>query len=128
MSDWMEKYERERKEKMTKAKEYLLSLLPALKTAKVTELVVHYDGSGDEGSIQSINAYSDKERQIKIDVSTLNDQEIDEAACDILSGQGIDWYNNEGGYGFVVLTVKTKKITIEHNTRFESSKYSEYEA
>lgn len=121
LDDWRKKQQ----EDAAKGKEYLLGLIPALKAAGAKALVVNYDGSGDSGEIQSIKEFSDDEREVEIEVLGLDTQAIDNAACDILSGQGIDWYNNEGGFGNVVVRADSDKILIENNRRVEESVYDE---
>ena len=51
---------------------------------------------------------------------------LSDFALDFLSFLGIDWYNNEGGYGTVVLSVADGEAKAEHNYRIESSEYEEH--
>lgn len=51
---------------------------------------------------------------------------LSDFALDFLSFLGIDWYNNEGGYGTIVLDVAEGEAKAEHNYRIESSEYSEH--
>ena len=51
---------------------------------------------------------------------------LSDFALDFLSFLGIDWYNNEGGYGTVVLSVADGQVKAEHNYRIESSEYEEH--
>lgn len=133
MYDWQLKEQEDAK----KAKEYLLSLIPALKEAGAEKLVIHYDGEGDEGEIQWIHAWNDADEdhedyyhgKTHLNIPLLDEQnnKIDEAACDIMSGLGIDWYNNEGGFGYVVLDVEAGKIKVDHNARVHDSVHSDHE-
>lgn len=47
-------------------------------------------------------------------------------AQDFLAYQDIDWYNNEGGFGKVIINAKEGEVKLEHNMRVESSEYSEH--
>jgi hypothetical protein len=40
---------------------------------------------------------------------------------------GYDWYNNEGGYGYLVVNLKENKYTLHFNQRIESTEYHEEE-
>lgn len=123
-TNWTAKYEAQQKANAVKAKADLLALIPALKAAGAVKLVIHYDGSGDSGEVESVRAFraSGEEFEVSDMVET-----ADRAACDILSGQGIDWYNNDGGFGDVILDVEAGTIKIEDNARFSDSTYSECE-
>jgi len=121
ITDWR----KEEQERAAKGKEYLLSLIPSLKAAGVKCLVVHYNGEGDSGEIEGVRAYSDRENEVEVTV-TFDEERVSGAASDVIAGKGIDWYNNEGGFGDVVLFTKGKgSIKIEHNYRVESSTYHE---
>lgn len=52
---------------------------------------------------------------------------LSDFACDFLSYLGIDWYNNEGGFGRIVLAIDGGLLAVraEHNYRVESSEYVE---
>jgi hypothetical protein len=52
---------------------------------------------------------------------------VERLACATLERNGIDWYNNEGGFGNIIIDIKTGKIKTEHNARIESSEYEEHE-
>lgn len=129
--NWLEEYRKQQEAEGKKGKEYLLGLLPLLRDAGAAKLVVYYDGSGDEGQVQFVHTFAKEEDEPhgkpNVTVNGLDENKIDEAACDVLSGLGIDWYNNEGGYGFVILTVSTGKVTVENNQRFERADYSQHE-
>jgi hypothetical protein len=51
---------------------------------------------------------------------------LSDFALDFLSFLGIDWYNNEGGYGTIVLDMVAGEAKEEHNYRIESSEYEEH--
>lgn len=120
MTNWEEKWRKEQEAETARGKAYFLEMQPILKAAHVSKVVVSYDGQGDDGSFQGVT-FVDANVKLKLD-----EQEIENAASNVLSGQGIDWYNNEGGFGDVVFNVITGKITIEHNYRIETSKHKQF--
>jgi hypothetical protein len=93
-------------------------VLEPLAQLEVTRVIIKYDGYGDEGTIESVDAIA------------INDQPIDlpksfegqlTNACLILLPCG--WENNEGAYGELVLDVQQRRLTRQHNWRVESSEY-----
>jgi hypothetical protein len=124
-----------------------------LKALKVARVEVEYDGCGDSGDVQEVHALLaggeaadlkgqsvmverlesvyDHEAKDYRRVTSQQTVSLKEAlgdfAVDFLSFLGIDWYNNDGGYGTVVLDVKDGKVKAEHNYRIESSEYEEHE-
>lgn len=123
-----------------------------LKALEVERVEVEYDGCGDSGDVQLVRALKSagkavdlKGRSVTVErlesvydheakdyrrVPRLETVNLEEAlgnfAVDFLSFLGIDWYNNEGGYGVVVLEVADGVVRAEHNYRIESSEYSEH--
>lgn len=149
------------KDEATKAglegKAALLALVPMLEQHGAKLLVVHYDGQGDSGEVDWIAAFSDEGAayedyyvgaehfplvmlpELEPDHASKLYEKIDRAACDVLQGLDIDWYNNEGGIGHVILTITPEdkrkgkvmgpvgKITVQHSARVESTVDSEHE-
>ena len=58
--------------------------------------------------------------------STLNEA-IDELTYDYLEETGVDWYNNDGGYGELVIDVNAGTVALEVNVRYTEST-TEYSA
>lgn len=62
---------------------------------------------------------------------TEEDKSLEDACSDFaseyLSHLGIDWYNNEGGFGDIEINVTSNKVIAHHNARVESSEYYEHE-
>jgi hypothetical protein len=127
--DLMAKYHQKQKDKQKAGKNFLLSLCPALKAAKIRFLTAHYDGCGDEGFIESdgIHAYTDAKRTEKAENPPFTARQVADAAYDVLEGAYPGWEINEGSFGDVVLDVKNATVKIEHNFRVESSEYYETE-
>ena len=107
------------------AKTAILAECGRLSEAGITFVAVHFDGSGDEGVNEDIKCYAtenyayEKSEVQESDFSHL--QEHFEA----LVPYGYE--NDCGGFGDVILNVKTRKITVERNDRFEDFTTSSYE-
>lgn len=108
------------------AKAAILTECEQLAAAGVTFVVVHFDGSGDEGATEAIKCYGseaytcyDDHEPLACDASGL--QEHFEA----LVPYGYE--NGCGGFGDVILNVKARRITVERNDRFEDYSTSSYE-
>lgn len=120
-------------------------LLSALQFSGVTKAVVSFDGSGDSGSIDLVMCYDERDQRInpedEIDWEFISTRWVDgawqeessfrpipltkalEDLCyDMLEQTGIDWYNNDGGFGELRINVTSKQIDLEVNTR-----YTQYE-
>jgi hypothetical protein len=106
------------------AKAALLAECKKLAAAGVTLVAVHFDGSGDDGVTEDVRCYDsedyDYERKpLEHDASHLQDH------FDALVPRGFEI--DAGGCGDVVLNVKARKITVEHNERYEDYTTSTYE-
>ena len=108
------------------AKAAILTECEQLAAAGVTFVVVHFDGSGEEGATEAIQCYGselytyyDAHEPLTCDASRL--QEHFEA----LVPYGYE--NGCGGFGDVILNVKARRVTVERNDRFEDYSTSSYE-
>ncbi len=52
---------------------------------------------------------------------------LDEWSYELLNEVGLDWVNNDGGYGAIVITPGENSIRCEMNIRFVDAEYSEHE-
>lgn len=90
-----------------------------LKDRGVKKIRVTYEGSGDSGAIDNV-LYYDKEddeyysSQLNINESQHDD--IQNLAYPMLDGLE-DWYNNEGGYGNIIIDLDEFTYNIENNIR-----------
>lgn len=119
--------------------ENLRRVLVRLRAAGVGEVRVSFDGGGDSGSIQSVDfdVQIDDESGIVVEVlvnarhfddgtwvvmqeterKSLSDA-IEVIADDYLEETDIDWYNDDGGYGEMVIDVAEGTVSMEINTRY----------
>jgi hypothetical protein len=118
-------YEEQLKQQQAAAKAAILAQCDRLATAGITFVAAHFDGSGDDGVTEDVKCYdsdvyaSEECEHVTHDASHL--QEHFEA----LVPYGYE--NDAGGFGDVVLDVRTRKIIVERNDRFEDYSTTTYE-
>jgi hypothetical protein len=107
------------------AKAAILAECDRLTEAGVTFVAVHFDGAGDEGLNEDVRCYATEDYAYEEnefqDADFSNLQEHFETLIPYGYEDGC------GGFGDVILNVKTRKITVERNDRFEDYTTSSYE-
>lgn len=90
-----------------------------LRTALVEEMLklaisiieIEFAGSGDSGNINSITLYDINNNKISYQqaIEEYKDlqKQAEHYAYEYLSGTGIDWYNNDGGQGEIIIDLST---------------------
>jgi hypothetical protein len=105
----------------------------ALTEAGIHRVTVDYDGSGDSGQIENVEAWdADNDRipfpsGVKIQLASenpaypLSEQNL-EAAVETLAWDYLEiyfgWENNDGAFGTFVFDVPARTVTLEHNERY----------
>ena len=133
MRSW-EEIQKEHKNKTKKNVEELKGLCPLLLEHGICLVVIEYNGSGDEGSIEDIcfkgeggvdmrlpdalQAKKYPSRWKPEEEEGLQDH-IEELAYSLLPG---GWETNEGSLGEVKLNTKTGELVVDHNWRIEETK------
>jgi len=103
------------------------------------EITVTFDGYGDSGAIEDVaigDAFADQTLDIlRIERSfsegawtqrettvamTLRDA-IEHMAYDYISETGVNWYDNDGGFGELVLDMSSRTLALEVNARYTDS-------
>jgi hypothetical protein len=107
------------------AKAAILAECERLAEAGITFVAVHFDGSGDQGVNADIKCYATEDYAYE-------ESEAQEANFSCLQEPFEElvpygYENDCGGFGDVILNVKTRKITVERNDRFEDYTTSSYE-
>ena len=122
--------------------QHIKTMFDQLRKAGATEVVIYFDGSGDSGSIESLDIYNADRQQVQVDqtviypkekstwidgqwVNEIEHKEIPilealEAYCyDELEKTNIDWYNNDGGFGEMRISLSdTVSVELEVNQRY----------
>jgi hypothetical protein len=107
------------------AKAAILAECDRLAEAGITFVAVHFDGSGDEGVNEDIKCYATEDYAYEENEAQATNFSYLQEHFDALVPYGYE--NNCGGFGDVILDVKTRKITVERNDRFEDYTTSSYE-
>jgi hypothetical protein len=107
------------------AKAAILAECDRLAEAGTTFVAVHFDGSGDEGVNEDIKCYATEDYAYEeTEVQDANFSNLQEH-FETLVPYGYE--DGCGGFGDVILNVKTRKITVDRNDRFEDYTNSTYE-
>jgi hypothetical protein len=130
--------------------EYIQTTFAKLKELGATEVVIFFDGSGDSGSIDSVQIRQSDgkpvpnlddlfvdypiEKSQYINGEWFNDVEIkqipiadalEKYTYDELERTNVDWYNNDGGFGELRITLSDDvSIELEVNQRY--TEYTTY--
>jgi hypothetical protein len=118
------------------------ALFEALASADVTTVLVGFDGYGDSGQIESIEARSGAnavdlpDAQVEIARACWGNSEIERSAFsirdaieqlayDFLEETHDGWENNEGAYGEFTFNVAKRAITLDYNERISDAVHSQ---
>jgi hypothetical protein len=110
------------------------TLFAALAEAGIHRVTVEYDGSGDSGQIENVEAWDARNErmtfpsgvmvQLASETPTQLLPERLEAAVETLAWDyleisiGWGWENNDGAFGTFVFDVPARTIALEHNERY----------
>ena len=114
------------------------ALLNALALAGITRVVVSFDGYGDSGQIENVEAQAGDDpvtmpgTAIEIAESVWDQPEpkrssvsisdaVESLAYDVLEKTHCGWENGDGAYGDVIFDVAEGVITLDYNERFTAS-------
>lgn len=102
-----------------------------------TTIVAGYEGSGDSGGVEYICASKDDFNTVYESASSwepygddIRDEEgagSVEDIIDSLTGNIEDWWNNDGGYGVIVIDLKTANYKINNNVRYMHTEEYEHD-
>ena len=122
-------------------KKHLKHILDQLREAGAKEVLISFDGSGDDGAIEGVYIYKEDHTRVEptfevsyatsslhwegdkriegVKVRTMPVSEALENFCyEVLEQTNIDWYNNDGGYGHMEITLDPVEIKLEVNERY----------
>jgi hypothetical protein len=138
LSDWEQQGAAHAEHEAALFKRNKAVLLKALASARVTHVVVTFDGYGDSGQIENVEVRSGD------DVVAMPPDQIDfveavwgqpapqhasvtiadaleRLAYDVLEKTHCGWENNDGAYGDVIFDVAEETITLDYNERYTAS-------
>ena len=104
----------------------LIQLLSGLKIKRIT---VQYSGSGDSGQTDDIDV--EPSGRANLLDENFDDKETIREALDRICWSAIEdeqsgFYNNEGGFGELVIDVDEKTIQLNHTNYIQETDYSEH--
>ncbi|AGK59802.1 hypothetical protein HYPDE_40668 [Hyphomicrobium denitrificans 1NES1] len=119
------------------------ALFDALAAAGVTLVVVTFDGYGDSGQIENVEAKAGDAvidmpiGEIEMATAVWDQAEpdrshisiadaIERLAYDFLTDTHCGWENNDGAYGDFTFDVAERTITLDYNERYTASEYSQH--
>ena len=146
-ADAMARYQAERASFTARAAELRTAnkqtLFAALKRHNITKIVVVFDGYGDSGQVEGIEAKSaDKIVPLPDDEISLTfaryrgetetflkplREAIESMAYDCLAETHCGWENNDGAFGEFVFNVGDEAITLDYNERYTDTQFYEHE-
>jgi len=88
------------------------ALLISLKEKGVNIIHIEYAGSGDSGAIDTIDIYSGD-----YELTAEEEKSLDDFGYTILRNYEYDWYNNEGGYGTIIINLEEMTWEIDGYVR-----------
>jgi hypothetical protein len=110
------------------------TVFAALAAAGIHRVTVDYDGSGDSGQIETIEAWNAADERMplpaepRIQLVSENahhpcaehnlEAAIETVAWDYLYDLYSGWENNDGAFGMFVFDVPRRAVTLNHNERF----------
>lgn len=114
------------------------ALLNALEPIGITSIVVTFDGYGDSGQIESVEARTAEgevaipDTTIEFDATVWGRSEparstvtiataLESLAYDVLERMHCGWENNDGAYGDIVVDVVNRTIALDYNARYTAS-------
>jgi hypothetical protein len=103
----------------------LKELIKKLRDLGVSEATADYDGGGDSGEVNGVGAKDAKGKDVELPEDI--PEPLRNAATKYLDSNGIDWYNNSGGYGTYTLDIEKGKQKLDHSERVESTEESSHE-
>jgi len=104
----------------------LLQLLSGLKIKRIT---VQYSGSGDSGQTDDIDVEPSSRANLldeKFDDNETIREALDRICWSAIEDQHDGFYNNEGGFGELVIDVDEKTIQLNHTNYIQETDYNEH--
>ena len=121
------------------------ALFDRLRHVGIACLLVSFDGSGDSGQIESIEARSDADQSVPLPAAQITfagidwqsgapterlltfEAAVEELVYDLLSDTHSGWQDNDGAYGAFCIDARARTIHLEFTERFTSSELYTHE-
>jgi hypothetical protein len=93
-------------------------MIKLLTETKVEQVAVSFDGAGDSGSVDQVSLTPEPSVDGLVHTKESVHKAVEDFAYAWLDITGIDWYNNDGGYGDLTIDVTTAKFELTVNSRY----------
>jgi hypothetical protein len=90
-------------------------VLSLLQRSAISRVVMEYDGSGDEGLVDSVTCFGADDKEVQTTPDTIS--ALEDLVCDILNEQQGGWELDEGSFGKVEIELATGVARFSHNRR-----------
>lgn len=138
LDDWSSKHDEHRRHAVDRLTSNKEALFDALAAAGITSVAVNFDGYGDSGQIESIDALvgieavSLPDTLVEIAGPAWRESEartqslslraaIEELAYDFLGETHSGWENSDGAYGDFTFDVEQRSISLDYNERYSAT-------
>ena len=112
------------KKELSAAKKVFLDLLPQLKKDGVSKFAVTYDGEHDDGVIEGAFVMKkNKKEWAQVDLTEPVSRATFILVYHVHPGWETAGDDVVGGQGRIVLNVRTKKITVDHNFKIVTTQF-----
>jgi hypothetical protein len=104
-------------------KQITREVLTQLKNEGYTGVSISFDGSGDEGSITGAKAFTgdfildERHHEDFWQYEPEITEDLRDLGYAILSDSGYDWYNSDGGYGSIHISLLTGEVNLDIRIR-----------
>jgi hypothetical protein len=138
LDDWSSKLDEHRRQAVDRLTSNKEALFNALEAADITSVAVNFDGYGDSGQIESIEAVAGIEvvslPDTLVEIAGLAWGEpeartqllslraaIEELAYDFLGQTHGGWQDGDGAYGDFTFHAEQRTITLDYNERYSAT-------
>lgn len=111
---------------MEKEKINLIGAMMYLQDNGIKQIAVNYSGGGDSGGIDEVLFRDHNGDDVDFNCNNLVNEFIEELSHNTLEHVE-DWYNNDGGWGQILIEVPTAEYTIKNNVRISNYETFDHE-
>lgn len=112
---WMAAYQAERQKRQAQLPILKDALLEELSRHGIAIVIVHYDGEGDSGQTEDIEAFNSTSDTM--DLAGPLRRKINDFTWGVLDIYHDGFVNNDGGYGELTIDVAARSVRLDHNDR-----------
>lgn len=126
-SDALRIYQEHQEQAHQRVQDRMPELRLCLSLAAIARLEVEYDGCGDSGQIENVNAFDEHGKPVSLEPHAKLEEAVREFFYDVLEYRYAGWEINDGAYGTFNWDLPEDKLQHEHNARFTDYTTEEHE-